>query len=466
LIQDGPLLFSPVIRRLIYYYGPDIRDDIVLKFRLGGIMKVSSMQNQDTIEEKKKKGFFEKMDAKFPLWQQTILGLIVGGLVGTLWPEFGKTLAPAGTAFIKAIKMIIFPLVFSAVVMGIFHMASDMKQLGKMAVLTFAWFYIATGIASLLGIILNEIFHPGVGVALTATGAIPKDLATSIDWVKFFLDMIPDNVVAIVAAGKILPFLVFCVALGISLATLKEKAKPFIDILDILFHATLKIVNGILRITPLAVACIIAWVFASQGKAMIFALSKLILTLYIGMAVVMVIFMLMVLMLGYNPIKLIKRIAEALLLGFATCSSEPALPVLFMELERMGIPTKLPAFALPLGYTFNLDGSALYQSLAICFISEAYGIHLSLPALATILLTTLIANKGTANVPSASLVVMAVILTAIGLPVEAIAILAGVDRLMDMGRTVVNVFGNTFVVLLLNRFFGNPDAPRRVNTEA
>jgi DAACS family dicarboxylate/amino acid:cation (Na+ or H+) symporter len=132
----------------------------------------------------------------------------------------------------------------------------------------------------------------------------------------------------------------------------------------------------------------------------------------------------------------------------------------------MGIPTKIPAFSLPLGYTFNLDGSALYQSLAICFFADAYGMQLTLPALATILFTTLIANKGMANVPSASLAVMAVILTAIGLPVEAIAILAGVDRLMDMGRTVVNVFGNTFVSLLLNRFFGNPDAPKILNSSA
>ncbi|HWQ60854.1 MAG TPA: dicarboxylate/amino acid:cation symporter, partial [Negativicutes bacterium] len=282
----------------------------------------------------------------------------------------------------------------------------------------------------------------------------------------FFLDMIPDNVVAIAAAGKILPFLVFCVAFGIALGTLKEKAKPITDVLETLFAATLKIVNGILRITPLAVACIIAWVFASQGKAMIIALSKLIMTLYIGMFVVFIIFLILVSLLGYNPFKVVRRIAEALLLGFATCSSEPALPVLFQELEKMGIPTRIPAFALPLGYTFNLDGSAFYQSLAICFIAEAYGMSLSLPALATILLTTLIANKGTANVPSSSLVVMAVILTAIGLPVEAIAILAGVDRLMDMGRTVVNVFGNTFVALLLNRFFGNPGAPAKVNAEA
>ena len=139
------------------------------------------------------------------------------------------------------------------------------------------------------------------------------------------------------------------------------------------------------------------------------------------------------------------------------------MPVLFDEFDKMGIPKKIPTFALPLGYTFNLDGSALYQSLAICFIADVYGMNLTLPSLLTILFTTLIANKGTANVPSASLVVMSVILTTIGLPVEAIAILAGVDRLMDMGRTVVNVFGNTLVVLILNHFFGDRSVSTQLN---
>ncbi len=424
---------------------------------------MDSIQLQETIKEKNERGFFDKLEAKVPLWQQMIVGLIIGVVVGSLWPDFGKTLAPVGTAFIKSIKMIIIPLVFSSVVMGIYHMASDMKQLGKMAAVTFAWFYFATGMASLLGIALNQVFHPGLGVAMTATGVIPQDLAKSIDWVKFFLDLIPENVLATAAAGKILPFLTFCIAFGVALGTMKEKAKPIIDILETLFEATIKIVNGILRVTPVAVAGIMAWVFASQGMAMIIALSKLILTLYVGLFVFGLIFLALVAILGYKPIKMVKTIADALLLGFATCSSEPALPVLYKALEKMGIPTKIPAFCLPLGYTFNLDGSALYQSLAICFIADAYGLHLSMGALATILLTTLIANKGTANVPSASLVVMAVILTTIGLPAEAIAILAGVDRLMDMGRTVVNVFGNTFVALLLNRFFGNPDAPRQFN---
>jgi DAACS family dicarboxylate/amino acid:cation (Na+ or H+) symporter len=422
---------------------------------------MNSLETQDTVASEK--SFFDKLNDKVPLWQQTVIGLILGGLIGIYFPDIGKSLAPVGTAFIKAIKMIIVPLVFSAVVLGIYHMATDMKKLGKMAFVTFAWFYFATAVVCSIGIIISEIFHPGLGVTIGKTGNIPENLAQSIDWVKFFLDLIPDNVVNAAARGNMLPFLFFCVVFGISLGSMGDKAKPVLDILDTTFTAVLKIVNGILRITPIAVCGIMAWVFASQGKEMILALSKLILTLYLGLFIVVILFTILVFLLGYNPIKIFRRIMEALLIGFATCSCEPTLPVLFAEFEKMGIPKKIPTFALPLGYTFNLDGSALYQSLAICFIADVYGMNLTISSLLTILLTTLIANKGTANVPSASLVVMSVILTAIGLPVEAIAILAGVDRLMDMGRTMVNVFGNTLVVLLLNHLFGNKQAYRQVN---
>jgi len=219
-------------------------------------------------------------------------------------------------------------------------------------------------------------------------------------------------------------------------------------------QAMFKLTQGIVAYSPLAVAGIMAWVFATQGGAMILAMAKLIGVMYIGLVVVAIAFCIIVRLLGYPPFTTIRKVAEPLLLAFTTCSSEVTLPVHMQILERTGIPNKVVAFVLPLGYSFNLDGSALYQSLTVCFLAEAYGLHLDLPSILTILLTTLIANKGTANVAAASLVILAVILTSIHLPVEAIAIVAGVDRFMDMGRTTVNVFGNTTAALLLNRFGG------------
>ncbi|NLP41583.1 MAG: dicarboxylate/amino acid:cation symporter [Veillonellaceae bacterium] len=392
--------------------------------------------------------------SKFPLWLQILVGLVIGCLIGWLWPNFGASLQPIGTAFIKAIKMIVIPLVFSAVTLGIYKMGTDIKQLGRLGLLAFTWFYIATGISIALGICLNFIFHPGAGVALQATGSLPQNLATSINWSKFFLDIIPDNAISAAANQKIIPILFFSITFGLSLASAGEKGRPVVNVLEGIMEAMFKLTKGVVATAPLAVAGIMAWVLATQGGKVLYAMAKLIGTFYIGLLVIVLIFWVLVYFLGHHPFATTKKVMEPLLLGFTTCSSEVTLPVHMQILEKTGIPNKVVSFVIPLGYSFNLDGAALYQSLAVCFLAEAYGIPLDTASILTILVTTLIANKGTANVPSASLVVLAVILTSIGLPVEAIAILAGVDRFMDMGRTMINVFGNTIAALLLHKYGG------------
>jgi DAACS family dicarboxylate/amino acid:cation (Na+ or H+) symporter len=391
---------------------------------------------------------------KCPLWGQIIIGLVLGVFIGLSWPDFGKSLQPIGTAFIKAIKMIVMPLVFAAVTLGIYRMGSDLKQLGRLGLIAFVWFYAATGISIIIGISLNEVFHPAAGLALQKTGAIPQNLATSVNWTNFFLDIIPDNFIAAMANQKIIPTLFFSICFGLSLAKAGEVTKPVVNFLEGLMQAMFKLTAGIIYTAPIAVAGIIAWVISSQGLDLLWAMAKLVGTLYIGLLVVAVIFCFIVSALGMKPLETVRKIAEPLLLAFSTASSEVTLPVHMKILEDAGIPNKIVAFILPLGYSFNLDGAALYQALATCFLAEAYGIHLTLPALLTILLTTLIANKGTANVPGASLVVLAVLLSSLGLPVEAIAIIAGIDRFGDMGRTTINVFGNTVAALALNKWGG------------
>jgi DAACS family dicarboxylate/amino acid:cation (Na+ or H+) symporter len=391
---------------------------------------------------------------RFPLWIQIVIGLILGCAIGALWPKLGAALQPFGTVFIKAIKMIVIPLVFSAVTLGIYKMSANFKTLGRLAVLAFGWFYFATGCCVALGIVLNAIFHPGAGVALKATGTIPSNLAHSIDWVKFLLDIVPDNIVLAASQQQIIPTLFFAICFGLALGKAGKVTEPVVNVLQGIMQAMFKLTEGIVAYSPIAVAGIMAWVFATQGGALIFAMAKLIGVMYIGLAVVAVAFCIIVSLLGYPPFGTIRKVAEPLLLAFTTCSSEVTLPVHMQILENTGIPNKVVAFVLPLGYSFNLDGAALYQSLTVCFLAEAYGLHLDVAAILTILVTTLIANKGTANVPAASLVILAVILTAMHLPIEAIAIVAGVDRFMDMGRTTVNVFGNTVAALLLNRFGG------------
>ena len=390
---------------------------------------------------------------RFPLWMQILTGLIVGCLLGIFWPELGKHLQPVGTAFIKAIKMIVIPLIFAAVTLGLAQLGSDIKQLGRLGAIAFVWFYLATGVSIAIGISLNFVFHPAQGIILDTGGAVvPANLATHIDWVKFFLDIIPDNAIRAAAEQKIIPVLFFSVCLGLSLGSIGEKGRPFLNWLESLLEGMFKLTKGVVATAPLAVAAILAWVVATEGGKLLLAMAKLIGVLYIGLVVVMVIFWILLLLMNISPFQTTKKIMEPLLLAFTTASSEVTLPVHMEILERNGVPKKIVSFVMPLGYSFNLDGAALYQALAVTFLAEAYGMHLDLHALLTILLTTLIANKGTANVPGASLVVLAVLCQSLGLPMEAIAILAAIDRFGDMGRTTINVFGNTIAVLLVNKF--------------
>lgn len=390
----------------------------------------------------------------FPLYGQILVGLAIGTAIGFLWPDFGKTLQPIGTAFIKAIKMIVIPLVFCAIALGISKMSQDIKQLGRLGALAFIWFYAATGVAIIIGISLNQIFHPAQGVALEFTGTLPANLASHIDWTKFFLDIIPDNVIMAAAQQKIIPVLFFAICFGLCVGAIGEKGKPVIRGMEGILEAMFKLTKGIVATSPLAVAAIIAWAIASQGTTLLIAMGKLIGVFYLGILVIICIFMVILKLMGISPLYTTKKILEPLLLGFTTCSSEVTLPVHMEILERNGIPKKVVSFVIPLGYSFNLDGAALYQSLAITFLAEAYGLHLDFSQLLTILVTTLIANKGSANVPAAALVVIAVLCQSLGLPVEAIAIITGVDRFMDMGRTAINVYGNTVACVVLNKFGG------------
>lgn len=384
-----------------------------------------------------------------PLPMQMMLGLLGGLAVGLLWPKLGAGLQPFGTAFIEAIKMVVIPLVFSAVTLGVARMGSELNRFGRVAVLALGWFMFATLVSIVIGLALNGIFHPGAGASLASSGKLPGNLASSVDWTKYFLDLIPANVLAVMAAQKVLPTIVFAVLFGMALASLGPRARPITDGLQALLDAMFKLTQWIVAFAPLAVFAVMAWLFATQGLATIGALAKLIGVMYIGIAIAIMMSWTALWLIGERPLAVTRKVMEPLILGFTTRSSEVTLPVHMEKLKSMGAPDRVVSVVLPLGYSFNLDGSSLYIALAVTFLAEAYGLQLDWPALATILLTTLIASKGIANVPSGGLVALATVTTAIGLPVEAIAIIAGVDAFMDMGRTAVNVFGNTVAVLLV-----------------
>ncbi|WP_089025442.1 dicarboxylate/amino acid:cation symporter [Bradyrhizobium mercantei] len=391
---------------------------------------------------------------RLPLAVQMLIGLVAGLAVGLLWPDFGASLRPVGTAFVEAVKMIVIPVVFSSVALGIYRMGSELKVLGRVVVICLGYFYLATVISILIGLLLNGIFHPGAGAPLAATGKVPANLAVSVDWIKFFMDMIPSNIVAAMAEQRILPTLVFAIPFGLALASIGRVGEPMVAVLEAVMAAMFKMTKWITSLAPIAVFAIMSWLFATQGLATVVALAKLVAVMYLGLAIMVVIFWVMLLAIGEKPIAVTKAVMEPMLLAFSTRSSEVTLPLHMEKLQAMGVPNRIVSVVLPLGYAFNRDGAIMYFALAVTFLAEAYGVTLTWSTLLTIVMVTTIASKGSANVPSGGLVAIAMVLSAIGLPVEALAIIAGVDAFLDMGRTAINVFGNTVAVKLVQRFGG------------
>ena len=400
-----------------------------------------------------------------PLPIQMVLGLVLGIVFGFVAPHFSQALAPVGTAFVQAIKMIVVPLVFTAITLGIYQMGNSAKQLGKVSVISLLYFFIATVAAIIIGLALNGMFHPGVGVNLSHTAELPKNINTTVNWTKFFLDMIPSNVFAAMSGTNLLPVLVFAVLLGLALASTGSRAKPLVDVLDALMGAVFKLTGWIIALSPIAIFAIIASLFSTQGMHTILALLKLVLVMYLGLGVLLVLFAILMLCIGEQPLKTAKAVSEPVILAFATRSSEATVPLHMEKLVEMGVPKAVASVVLPLGYAFNRDGSIMYFALAVGFLADAYNIPLDPSTLLSIIVVTTLASKGSANVPSGGLVAIAMVLTTIGIPVEALAIIAGVDAFLDMGRTAVNVVSNTVAVKLVMRWAGIAYEPAEENAE-
>jgi DAACS family dicarboxylate/amino acid:cation (Na+ or H+) symporter len=375
---------------------------------------------------------------KIALPLQMLLGLVLGCVVGFLFPHFAAALAPVGTAFVQAIKMIVVPLVFTAITLGIYQMGNQTRSLGRVSAISLIYFFVATVISIFIGLGLNALFHPGLGANLAEAAKPGKVIAASVDWTKFFLDMIPSNIVAAMSGSNLLPVLFFAVLLGLALASVGSRAKPLIDVLDALMAAIFKVTDWIISFSPIAIFAIISWLFATQGIGTLLSLVKLVGVMYLGLALLVVIFAIVLKAIGEKPWQVTRQISEPVLLAFATRSSEASLPLHMEKLVKMGVPN-----------AFNRDGSIMYFALAVGFLADAYRIPLDWHTLLSIVIVTTLASKGSANVPSGGLVAVAMVLTTIGVPVEALAIIAGVDAFLDMGRTAINVYSNTVAVKLV-----------------
>src|SRR5713101_1078645 len=388
---------------------------------------------------------------------QIFIGLLLGILVGSLWPGFGVTIKPLADAFLRMIKMIIAPLLFATLVVGIAG-TGDIKSMGRIGLKAIVYFEVATTIALFLGLAIVNIFKPGAGLAMpigadtAAAAAMAQNQQHAWD---IFLHLFPTSVIDAMARGDILQLVVFSLFFGIALAAIRPKGQPVLDVLESTAQAMFKFTGYVMAFAPVGVFAAIASTVGGKGLAILFTLGKLIALMYLGLTIFVLIVVGGVSYLIRVPFPtFVKAVREPFLIAFTTASSEAALPKALEVMERFGVPKNIVGFVLPTGYSFNLDGTTLYLSLASVFVAELAGVPMTFGRQLVMMLTLMLTSKGVAGVPRAALVVLTATLTQFGLPLEGAAILLGIDQIMDMGRTAVNVMGNCIATAVVARWEG------------
>jgi proton glutamate symport protein len=399
--------------------------------------------------------------AKLSLAWQILIGLVLGIAIGALLNHFSaekawwisNVLQPAGDIFIRLIKMIVIPIVISSLIVGIAGVG-DAKKLGRIGLKTIIYFEIVTTIAIVVGLLLANVFHPGAGIDMSTLGTvdISKYQATAAEvqhehaFIQTILNLIPSNIFAAMARGEMLPIIFFSVLFGL--------VKMFQGVSESMF----KVTHMIMNYAPIGVFALIAVTVANFGFASLLPLAKLVILVYVAIAFfAFVILGLIARLFGFSVIKLMRIFKDELVLAYSTASSETVLPRVIEKMEAYGAPKAICSFVVPTGYSFNLDGSTLYQSIAAIFIAQLYGIDLSISQQLLLVLTLMVTSKGIAGVPGVSFVVLLATLGSVGIPLEGLAFIAGVDRVMDMARTALNVIGNALAVLVISRWEGMYD---------
>jgi Na+/H+-dicarboxylate symporter len=400
-----------------------------------------------------------------------LLGIAVGFLLHSFLPDSAAVAAVAGylsivtEVFLRLIKMIIAPLIFATLVAGIAHM-KDSTAIGRIGGKTLLWFLGASIVSLIVGLVLVQLLQPGAGLALHVGGQSTAPLGTSTLTLKDFVThLVPTSIADALARNEILQIVVFSVLMGMAMVALGERAAALLAVIEQIAAVMLKVTGYVIACAPFAVFAAIAATVTTQGTGILVAYAKFIGGFYASLAVLWVILIgAAALAIGRRSFDLVRAVREPALLAFSTASSEAAYPLLLERLQAFGIPQRMVAFVLPLGYSFNLDGSMMYCTFAVLFIAQAYGIHLTLAQQVTMLLVLLVTSKGIAGVPRASLVVIASTLTYFGLPEAGLLLILAVDHLLDMGRSGTNVIGNSVATAIVAKWEGDWSPQVRANT--
>jgi proton glutamate symport protein len=399
-----------------------------------------------------------------------MIGLVVGAMIGWLQPEWGNKVYFLRDIFLNLIKSIIAPLVFSTIVVGIAG-AGALRKVGRMGLKALVYFEIVTTAALFIGLAVVNFTRPGVGVTLAVANA---DAIKTIEQshsktlIETIVHAFPSSVIESMVRGDVLQIVAFAVLFAMAVSAVGEKGKPIVRAMESLAQVMFKFTNYVMMFAPIGVGAAMAHTIGTQGLGVLLNLGKLILSLYLALIIFAVLVFGLVMLIARVPVRqFIRAVREPAMLAFATTSSESALPKAMQSMERLGVPRHIVGFVMPTGYSFNLDGSTLYLAMASVFVAQAAeattGFHMGFGQQITMIVTLMITSKGVAAVPRASLVILLATLNSFlpaGLGPIGVAVIFGVDELMDMGRTCVNLIGNCLATIVVARWEGEFDDNR------
>lgn len=399
-----------------------------------------------------------KVLRKVSLTQWILFSMVLGVAIGIVAPAFAETLKPLSNVFLRMIKSIIVPIIFSTLVVGIAGHGDDMKRVGRLALKSIIYFEVVTSLALVVGLLAVHAVKPGVGIVLSGTAETGKELAANTQTASSFLEhLVPASFFDAAAKNEVLQVVFFAVLFGVALSQVPMGRPKEIVLTGIegLSEVIFKYVGIVMKFAPIGIGAAIAVTVGHSGVSVLLNLGKLVLTLYGALIVFILLVLWPVAIMFKVPIKtFIKAVKEPALIAFSTASSEAALPRAMLAMEKIGVPRRIVAFVMPTGYSFNLDGSTLYLAVASIFVAQAANVDLSIGQQLTMMLTLMVTSKGVAAVPRASLVILSGTLATFGLPLEGVAIILGVDALMDMARTSVNLVGNCLASVVMARWEG------------
>ena len=390
--------------------------------------------------------------------QWIVFAVVLGIVIGAFWPTLGIALNPLSNIFLRMIKSLVVPLIFGTLVVGIAGHGDDMKQVGKLALRSIIYFEIATTFALAIGLAAVNIAKPGVGVSLAAADTTKTAglTQTHVTMAGVLEHTVPASFAEAWANNEVLPVVFFSILFAVALARVKGKPKAtMLAFCESLSETMFKFVAVVMGFAPVGIGAAIAVTVGKSGLGVLFNLAKLVGTLYVALIAFALLVLLPIALIMKVPLRrFFNAVKEPWLIAFTTASSEAALPRAMQAMEAIGVPKRIVAFVMPTGYSFNLDGSTLYLAVASIFAAQAAGIHMPLEQQIGMMLVLMLTSKGVAAVPRASLVILAGALTQFKLPLEAIAVILGVDAIMDMARTSLNVVGNCLATVVMARWEG------------